>query len=107
MSVHETTVQDALSLLRTAAGRIGLLSHRQREVLALLLGDLSNRQVAERLSITERTAKAHVAALMERLGVDSRLQLAQVALVDRLAVPSGAPVRELSPRTMSPTLDAA
>ncbi|MFE2108787.1 LuxR C-terminal-related transcriptional regulator [Kitasatospora sp. NPDC059463] len=79
-----TAVDDALGDLRTSASRIGSLSDRQEEVLHLLVLDLSNQQVADHLGITERTVKAHVAALMDRLGVHSRLRLAMVALYHRM-----------------------
>ncbi|WP_327678213.1 LuxR C-terminal-related transcriptional regulator [Kitasatospora sp. NBC_00458] len=80
-----TAIDTVLDDLRTSASRIGSLSGRQEEVLRLLVLDLSNREVADRLGITERTVKAHVAALMDRLGVDSRLRLAMVALFHRLS----------------------
>ncbi|MFE7188862.1 LuxR C-terminal-related transcriptional regulator [Kitasatospora sp. NPDC057541] len=80
-----TAVDAALDDLRTSASRIESLSGRQEEVLHLLALDLSNQEVADRLGITERTVKAHVAALMDRLGVDSRLRLAMVALYERMS----------------------
>ncbi|WP_380278413.1 LuxR C-terminal-related transcriptional regulator [Kitasatospora purpeofusca] len=80
-----TAVDDALDGLRISASRIDSLSDRQEEVLHLLVLDLSNQEVADRLGITERTVKAHVAALMDRLGVDSRLRLALVALYQHMA----------------------
>ncbi|MFF2657180.1 LuxR C-terminal-related transcriptional regulator [Kitasatospora sp. NPDC058032] len=80
-----TAVDATLDDLRTSASRIDSLSGRQAEVLELLVLDLSNQEVAARLGITERTVKAHVAALMDRLGVDSRLRLAMVALYERMS----------------------
>ncbi|MEV6978483.1 LuxR C-terminal-related transcriptional regulator [Kitasatospora sp. NPDC093806] len=85
MHATVTAVDAALDELRTSASRIDRLSDRQEEVLRLLVLDLSNQQVADRLGITERTVKAHVAALMDRLGVDSRLRLAMVALFHRMS----------------------
>ncbi|WP_406199911.1 LuxR C-terminal-related transcriptional regulator [Kitasatospora sp. NBC_01560] len=85
MNGSGTVVDPALDELRRPAARIAELSDRQEEVLRLLVLDLSNREVADRLGITERTVKAHVAALMERLGVDSRLRLALVALFHRMS----------------------
>src|SRR5581483_380170 len=61
--------------LRTAPGR-SLLTPRQREVAALVAQGLSNRQIAERLVITERTAESHVERIRTRLGFRSRAQIA-------------------------------
>ena len=41
----------------------------------LVAGGASNREVAEQLSITERTVKAHLSAIFEKLGLRDRLQL--------------------------------
>ena len=52
------------------------LTHRQREVAALIGQGLTNRQIAERLVITERAAAAHVERILDKLGVGSRSQIA-------------------------------
>ena len=45
-----------------------LLTPRQREVLELIVEGLDNAQIAARLGISERTARAHVSSVLERLG---------------------------------------
>ena len=50
------------------------LTERERETLALLAEGLSNRAIAERLGITERTVKFHVAEILARLGASNRAQ---------------------------------
>lgn len=52
------------------------LTPRQREVAALVSEGLSNRQIAERLVITERSAESHVERIRARLGFRSRAQIA-------------------------------
>ena len=52
------------------------LSAREQEVAALLAQGLSNRQIAERLVITERTVAAHVEHILDKLGFSSRTQIA-------------------------------
>jgi DNA-binding NarL/FixJ family response regulator len=52
-----------------------LLSEREVQVARLVAGGASNREVAEQLSITERTVKAHMSAIFEKLGLRDRLQL--------------------------------
>jgi LuxR family transcriptional regulator, maltose regulon positive regulatory protein len=55
----------------TAAGRAGL-TRREAEVLALVAEGLSNREIAERLVVSEHTVHRHVANIYARLGVSSR-----------------------------------
>lgn len=48
------------------------LSEREIEVLALLRVGLNNGEIGQRLGITQRTARFHVSAILEKLGVDDR-----------------------------------
>ena len=63
---------------RPAAG--GDLSQREQEVLAWLADGASNREIALHLHITERTVKAHVTGIFNKLGVNSRAEAVAVAL---------------------------
>jgi pimeloyl-ACP methyl ester carboxylesterase/DNA-binding CsgD family transcriptional regulator len=63
-----------LSALRRRASPV--LTSRQREVAAPVAGGLTNRQIAERLVITERSAESHVERIRDRLGFRSRAQIA-------------------------------
>jgi len=60
------------------------LSEREREVLALLVDGLMNKEIARRLSISERTVKFHVASILGKLGVPNRAAAVRVALEQRL-----------------------
>lgn len=51
------------------------LTERELEVLTLLADGLSNRAIAGQLHLAESTVKGYVATLLEKLGVDSRLQV--------------------------------
>jgi non-specific serine/threonine protein kinase len=66
----------------------GLLTPREREVASLIAGGLSNRQIAARLVISERTAEAHVTNLLGKLGLRSRAQVA-VWAVEQGLLPAG------------------
>jgi DNA-binding NarL/FixJ family response regulator len=63
---------------------LGILSARQREVLALVVEGMSNAQIASRLSISESTVKQHLRAAYKLLGVRNRTEAARLA---RLAAP--------------------
>jgi DNA-binding NarL/FixJ family response regulator len=52
-----------------AATRVNLLTPRQQEVAVLVARGLTNRQMAERLVVSERAAAAHVENILNRLGV--------------------------------------
>jgi DNA-binding NarL/FixJ family response regulator len=63
-------------LLRSAGARLGRLTARQRVVADLISGGASNKEIAERLKISERTVKAHLTEAFRNVGVSDRLQLA-------------------------------
>ena len=55
------------------------LTRREREVLPLVVQGLSNLQIANELSIGERTVESHVANILAKRGVATRMQLAAAA----------------------------
>ncbi|MEU3741254.1 MULTISPECIES: helix-turn-helix transcriptional regulator [unclassified Streptomyces] len=73
--------------------RVPLLSVREREVFELLGEGYSNRSISRRLDIAERTVKFHVAQVLSKLGVESRLQAGLVAHSDRRLYQSAVPCR--------------
>ncbi|MCR6496126.1 LuxR C-terminal-related transcriptional regulator [Thermomonas sp. S9] len=56
------------------AARLASLSPQQFRVLTLVADGLLNKQIADRLGVQERTVKAHLTAIFERLGVRNRTQ---------------------------------
>lgn len=56
------------------AGRLATLTPQQVRVLMMLSEGLLNKQIAYELSVSEATVKAHVSAILQKLGVDSRTQ---------------------------------
>ena len=83
MVMHRTELferlrKDAYEQGRRSAAEelISLLTPRQREVAALIAAGRSNREIAERLVLSERTVANHVQAILDRLGADRRSQVA-------------------------------
>lgn len=62
------------------AGPFEALTPREREVLGLLAEGRSNRGIAEGLGISEGTVKAHVKAILRKLGAESRVAAAVLAV---------------------------
>lgn len=56
------------------AARLASLSPQQFRVLTLVAEGLLNKQIADRLDVQERTVKAHLSAIFDRLGVRNRTQ---------------------------------
>jgi DNA-binding NarL/FixJ family response regulator len=54
---------------------IATLTDREREVIALVGEGLKNKQIGERLSITETTVRHHLTSIFDKLGVESRLEM--------------------------------
>jgi DNA-binding NarL/FixJ family response regulator len=67
------------------AQTVDALTEREREVLVLVAQGLSNRQIADSLVISERTARTHVSNILGKLGVASRTQAALLAIREGIA----------------------
>jgi DNA-binding CsgD family transcriptional regulator len=78
------------------------LTAREREVSRLIGGGLTNRQIASRLSISERTVGAHVQNILNKLGANNRAQIAVWSM--QTSLNQGAPG---SPRKQPETTIAA
>ncbi|MFC7931150.1 response regulator [Streptomyces cinereoruber] len=59
--------------------RLAGLSERERAVLELIGEGLTNRGIAERLYLSEKTVKNHISRLLGKLGVERRVQAAVIA----------------------------
>jgi len=66
-------------MVRPEAQTLEPLSEREREVLVLLAQGLANREIAEKLVITEGTVKNHVSNLLAKLQAENRTQAADIA----------------------------
>jgi DNA-binding CsgD family transcriptional regulator len=72
----EAVAELATELLHSALDTGGVaLSRREQQVLGAVLENLSNKEIAARLGISERTVKFHVSALLSKFGVRTRVEL--------------------------------
>lgn len=62
--------------------KLKALTPQQTRVLGMIAGGLLNKQIAYELGVSEATIKAHVSAVLQKLGVDSRTQA--VILLSRI-----------------------
>jgi len=53
------------------------LTRRQLEIARLIEADLTNRQIADRLFLSERTVETHITNMLNKLGLNSRVQLSR------------------------------
>jgi DNA-binding CsgD family transcriptional regulator len=63
----------------TAVGGPQSLTRREREVVGLVIGGLTAREIGERLFVGERTVETHLANVYAKLGISSRVNLLRIA----------------------------
>ncbi len=78
LQVTANTSLPAASPAPQSTGWAHKLTEREREVAKIVASGASNKEVARALNITERTVKAHLTAILEKLAVRDRLQLALI-----------------------------
>jgi two-component system nitrate/nitrite response regulator NarL len=66
----------------------GVLSTREREIVSLVTQGFKNREMAERMFISEQTVKNHLHNIFDKLGVSDRLELALYAIHHNLHDPA-------------------
>jgi DNA-binding NarL/FixJ family response regulator len=70
-TVIDPTVVASLVGRSRSRDRLDALTAREREVLALMAEGRSNRGIAERLFVTDKTVETHVASILGKLGLES------------------------------------
>jgi DNA-binding NarL/FixJ family response regulator len=80
LNEFQRTMQSSKKPLEAYQKVVSSLTPREQEVLRLLGQGLSNKEIGERLVISEKTAKTHVANLLRRLGVKDRVAAAIFAV---------------------------
>jgi two-component system nitrate/nitrite response regulator NarL len=80
MSLAVEALANAPTLRTVNARGLSLLSKRELEVVHLLAQGLSNREIAQRLELSQHTVKNHLFRIFEKLGVSSRIELLHMTL---------------------------
>lgn len=88
--IHPALTKKLLHYCRNGYGhKAHSLTEREKEILQLLVEGLTNKEIAERLTISDKTVKIHVSRIFKKLGVKSRSQAVIYAVQHRLVpVPS-------------------
>jgi DNA-binding NarL/FixJ family response regulator len=79
------TTKQAIERLEQIPG--SELTEREREVLALVARGYTNKQIADTLSVSEKTARNHVSHILEKLGLSRRSEAAAFAVEHKLVPP--------------------
>jgi two-component system nitrate/nitrite response regulator NarL len=93
MWIERTVIADVLNTRAVAQGalevgdadRIAALTAREREVIRLVGEGLRNKQIADRLVISEATVRHHMSSIFGKLGVNDRFELVIYAYRNALA----------------------
>ena len=80
MSIDPAAAKALTAALRAPRSAVDELTSREREVIVLIADGATNRQIANRLGVTERTARTHVSNILTKLGLASRTQAAMWAV---------------------------
>jgi DNA-binding NarL/FixJ family response regulator len=92
--VMETLAESAPLHLVNSKG-VGLLTRREGEVVRQVVEGLSNREIAEKLKLSEHTVKNYLFHIFEKLGISSRVELVMYAVANiekKVALPTLTPV---------------
>ena len=81
-----------VALVRALPGHGVCLTARQKEVLRYIADGQTNDEIARRLVVSRRTVERHVAAILDRFGVENRAAAAALAVAAGLAQPKATPV---------------
>ncbi|WP_409292574.1 response regulator [Peribacillus sp. SCS-37] len=88
--IHPSMTKKLLSFHQQAKPEESALTEREKEVLFCLLEGLSNKEIAAKLFISDKTVKIHVSKIIKKLNVKSRSQVVIYAVQNQLVpIPPG------------------
>lgn len=99
----EALHESAPMRLEDASG-VAILSKREQDVVRCVAEGLSNREIANRLSLTEHTVKNYLFRIFDKLGVSSRVEVVLYAFSLRRDLAGPAPTNHEPPKTPRPAL---
>jgi len=74
-----------LKAARNARIQVNNLSRQQQQIVEAIVSGYSNKEIAEELSVSERTVKYHITKIFNKFGVSGRMELVQQSLKNDLA----------------------
>jgi two-component system nitrate/nitrite response regulator NarL len=77
----------AKEIPRAALRPVDTLTRREKSIISCLVQGWRNKEIAERLHITEQTVKNHLRTIYDKVGVSDRLELALYAIHQKLDLP--------------------
>lgn len=86
----EKPIGQHLEWVEGAGTQIDTLTHRQHQIMDLVLAGMPSKNIAVDLGISQRTVENHRAAIMHKTGSKSIPALARLALLSKIAVPFSA-----------------
>lgn len=75
---HDVRQRNALASAQTIASRLDTLTSREKQIMNLILAGKLNKIIADELHISMRTVEVHRARLLEKMGVKTAVELAQL-----------------------------
>lgn len=75
---HDLRQRNALASAQTIASRLDTLTSREKQIMNLILAGKLNKIIADELHISMRTVEVHRARLLEKMGVKTAVELAQL-----------------------------
>jgi len=89
------SLSSAPKLKAVDAKGVNLLSKREIDVVRCVTEGLTNREIADRLGLSQHTIKNHLFRIFDKLGVSNRIELLFVTLSQNSADPAAAPLPDL------------
>jgi DNA-binding NarL/FixJ family response regulator len=77
-ALFRTVANNELPLPRTTPGDDFGLTRRQRELVPMIARGLSNKEIASQLHLSEQTVKNHIHRMLQKVGVERRLEVAEI-----------------------------
>lgn len=88
--LHHSPVMDETMQEKLASDASSKLSTRELEIVGLVARGMSNKAIGDELGLSDNTVRNHLGSILEKLGLDNRVQVATFALKHGIGRKSGA-----------------